>query len=318
MTAPTQPLLRHRADRRTLAFIGAWYVLFATLFVADPSGWAFWLGLVTLASLSWVCAVITHNTVHCPIFVQKAHNRVFQVVLTLTYGHPVSAYVPGHNLSHHKFTQTPRDAMRTYKVRFNWNLLNLLTFFPRVAPGIVLGERAFVGAMRHQKPQWFRQLRIEQAFFFGVTAALLLIDWRRALVWWYVPHLWAAWGIISINYLQHDGCDETHPFNHSRNFVGRLFGWFTFNNGYHTIHHLHPGLHWSLLPEAHAREVVPHMDPRLDEPSIFVYCFKAFIWPGRRRWYDGTAYRLPPQVVDETWVPGPGQPRVEFSMGAEG
>lgn len=311
-------MLRYPADRRTLVFIGAWYVLFVALYAADPSGWGFWLGLVALASLSWICAVITHNTVHCPIFLKKAHNRVFQVVLTLTYGHPVSAYVPGHNLSHHKFTQTARDAMRTTKVRSRFNALNLLLFFPTVAPAIVKGERAFVQAMRTQKPAWFKQLRIEQAFFFGVSALLLVVDWRRALVWWYVPHLWAAWGIISINYLQHDGCDETDPYNHSRNFVGRLFGWFTFNNGYHSIHHAHPGLHWSLLPEAHAREIAPHINPALDAPSIAVYVFKAFIWPGKRRWHDGGAYRLPPKRADETWVPGPGQPKVAFSMGAEG
>ena len=37
---------------------------------------------------------------------------------------PVSMFVPGHNLSHHKYLQKPKDRMRTDKLRFRWNLLN--------------------------------------------------------------------------------------------------------------------------------------------------------------------------------------------------
>ena len=46
------------------------------------------------------------------------------VLLTISYGHPSSTYVPGHNLSHHKYTQSEKDFMRTSKVNFKWNLLN--------------------------------------------------------------------------------------------------------------------------------------------------------------------------------------------------
>ena len=54
--------------------------------------------------------------------------QVWQALLSLTYGHTVSTYVPGHNLSHHKYTQQPKDVMRTTKLRFNWNLWNGLFF----------------------------------------------------------------------------------------------------------------------------------------------------------------------------------------------
>jgi hypothetical protein len=49
------------------------------------------------------------------------------------------------------------------------------------------------------------------------------------------------------------------------------------NNGYHTIHHNRAGLHWSVLHEWHQREVVPRIDPSLDERSMVVYLFRTYV-----------------------------------------
>lgn len=54
----------------------------------------------------------------------------------------------------------------------------------------------------------------------GQQALLFVVDWRRAVVFVLLPHLWAAYGITTVNLLQHDGCDEDDPYNHSRNFEG--------------------------------------------------------------------------------------------------
>ena len=298
--------LRHAADRRSLAFVAAYYSLLVYQWVAGPPrGWLAVLLVLSTCVLSFLCAVITHNTVHAPVFRERAANRVLQVVLSLSYGSAVSAFVPGHNLSHHRFTQTPRDVMRTSKVRHSWNLLNMLEFGVRVAVAITKNDFAYSRAARGRHPAWFRQYKLENFSVLGVTALLLLLDWRKGLVYWLIPHVYAAWGIISMNYLQHDGCDQNHPYNHSRNFVGKWVNWWTFNNGYHGIHHHHPALHWSLLPEVHAREIAPHIAPVLDQKSMFVYLVKTFVWPGRRVSYDGKPVELPPPVPDESWIPEP-------------
>mgnify|MGYP001497374797 CR=1 FL=1 len=80
--------------------------------------------------------------------------------------------------------------------------------------------------------------------------------------------------------------------------------WFTFNNGYHGIHHEHPGLHWSLAPEVHAKEYAPHIDPRLDRKALLPFLFTQYIYPGIRMRYDGTPVVLGPPRQDEPWVPG--------------
>jgi fatty acid desaturase len=309
--------LRFREDRRTLAFISTYFLLLILAWVLNPSLWGALAFMTALSTMAWIGAVITHNTVHCPIFRRKRLNKAFQVVLTLTYGHPVSTFVPGHNLSHHKFVQTPRDVMRTTKVRFKWNLLNILLFFFTIAPAILKGEQAFIKTMRKSNPAWSRQLLIEAGFLIGISAALLVLDWQLFLIYWFFPHFMAGWGIVSINYLQHDGCDVNHPVNHSRNFTGKFFGWWTFNNGYHGMHHEIPGLHWSLLPKAHAERFSPTIHPNLEQKSFFLYIVRTFGWPAKRLAYDDTPYQLPKKSTDENWVPAPGHRLQDVSYGAE-
>jgi fatty acid desaturase len=299
-------VLRYRADIRSLTFVGVYFGLLGLQWVWAPrSAWLAGPLLAATCVASFIGAVITHNTVHCPVFRERWQNRIFQVVLSLTYGHPVSAYVPGHNLSHHKHTQSRRDVMRTSKVRFRWNVLNLLTFALRVGPDIMRGDAAYVKAMRGTHRAWYRQYYVEAGVLLVVSAVLIWLSWQKFLLYWLLPHMYAGWGIITMNLLQHDGTDPESPYNHSRNFVGRALNWVTLNNGYHGIHHMHPGLHWSLLPAAHARELAPHQDPRLDEPSLVRYVWRTFVVPARRLRYDGTPVVLPKEGPDERWIPAP-------------
>jgi fatty acid desaturase len=277
-------------------------VLVATGWVVNPHGWQAALWCVVNCIVSWICAVIAHNTVHCPIFKKRELNRAMQVWISLSYGFPVSEYVPGHNLSHHKFTQKREDVMRTSKVNTGWNLLNFMLFFAAVGPGVTAGNYRYKAMMKKRLPQWNRQLLVELIFVWGVKGVLLLLDWRKALLFYIVPHAFAVWGITTVNYLQHDGCDEDHQYNHSRNFMGRVFNWCTLNNGYHGMHHMRPGLHWSLLPEEHDKVLHPHIDSRLEEPSLAMYMFKAFIWPGRRLRFDGQPVVIEGEGPDHDWV----------------
>lgn len=313
------PSLRFRADRRSLAFLTLYSSSVATGFVL----WGV-LPLPALALLSaftcfaaFVVAVIVHNTVHLPMFHDRRHNRRMQVFLSVAYGHPVSAYVSGHNLSHHTHTQTAKDVMRTSKVRFRWNLLNGLLFFLRVAPDIHRANTAFAAAMKTQRPRWHAQYRLETWVVVGVSVALAALHWKAFLLFFVLPHAFGGWGIVSVNYLQHDGADSASRFDHSRNFTGRALNWVLLNNGYHGIHHMQPGLHWSLLPEAHRASVAPHINPSLDQRSALAYLWRTFVWPGRRSDFRGQPLTSPKKVPDDDWIPRLDEVSRTASWGAE-
>src|SRR4051794_18563860 len=133
-------MLRYRADLRTLGMLTAYAALAVSGFIVRPTGWqaAVWVGTTML--VSWFCAVIAHNVVHSPVFKPRWMNKALQVWVSLSYGFPISDYIPGHNLSHHRFTQAAEDVMRTTKVRFKWNLLNIIFFMAAVTPAILRGN----------------------------------------------------------------------------------------------------------------------------------------------------------------------------------
>lgn len=295
-------MLRYRADLRTLGMLTTYAVLFTSGYVLKPTGWVLLPWVAATALVSWLCAVIAHNVVHTPVFKKRWLNKAMQVWVSLSYGFPISDYIPGHNLSHHRFTQLAEDVMRTTKVRFRWNLLNVVFFMAAVTPAILKGNARYKKLKGPHAREWKRQLLIETVFVWTVKVGLTLLDWRSALLFVWVPHLVANYGIVTINFLQHDGCDETHPVNHSRNFTGGLMNWLCFNNGYHGIHHMEPGLHWSLTPAAHAERVRPTLHPALEQTNLITYVFAAFVYPGKRVTFDGKPVVLPPPEVDRDWV----------------
>lgn len=309
--------LRFTADLRTLGVLMVYLGVSVAAWKLDPHGLACALVVAWLAVNAWLAAVIAHNVVHSPVFTERWMNQAFQVWVSLSYGFPISDYVPGHNLSHHRYTQMREDVMRTTKVRFRWNLLNLLFFLPAVTPAILRGNAEYRKLAGWRSAQWRRQLMLEAVVVWSVKVGLLLLDWRKALLFVVIPHLYANFGVVTINFLQHDGCDPDHPANHSRNFIDPVLNFLAFNNGYHGMHHVTPGLHWSLLPQAHAREIHPQIHPALEQRSLVAYLFRTFVYPGKRITYDGKPVVITNEGPDRSWV-RPGDSELEASDTATG
>ena len=271
-------VLRYRADARSVIVVVGTLALLA----AQWSG-AVRHPLVFAASLAlcFTSCVVNHNHQHCPIFVPALGNRVFGVLVALVTGQPARAIVPMHIGNHHAHNNDDRDFVRTTLVRSRWNLLNLVVF-----PFVAIARYARVKSAdlerwRTAHPSAYRQLRLERMVLYPVLVAALVFRPVDTLVFLAVPYLFGQWAIIAINLVQHDGCDPTSRYNHSRNHVGRFLNWCLFNNGYHTAHHLRPGLHWSELPKFH-REIASRIHPQLGSRSLLLNLARLYVWPGRR------------------------------------
>ena len=296
-------IFRRSEDWRPVATVAAWFALVVGQWLWTPKQLFVLIPLVALTCVTaFLGAVATHNTMHVPIFRAKKLNQIFQVAMTLVYGHPVSSFVPGHNLSHHRYIESQRDVMRTTKARFRWHFLNLLFFMHIVGKDIMRAEISYVRAAWRFDCPWVRQLILETAIWLSGSAVLVLIDWRKFLLYIALPNLYASWGLLAMNMLQHDGADVDSEYNHSRNFVGKWINWWTFNNGFHTIHHHDENIHWSDLPKMHGMMIAPYIHPALVQSSLPKYVFQTFFWPGKRVRLDGTHLPALDPGKDEDWI----------------
>ena len=296
--------LRYAADLRTFGFAFLWFASCIWQWrtrdckeeFQSLAGFGYALVCFCITTLqAFQGGVSVHNAAHCPPFYneQGLANRLFYLMLTIWNGAPVTAYVPGHNLSHHKYLQTRRDIMRTNKVNFGSQALNIIAFFPSILGSIQSNDFKYMQAQRRKGRiiwDWYVQ---EQILFHAVLIALLIADWRKALLIYFLPCGLAKDMLVSLNILQHDGCDAKSKYNHSRNFTSDALNYLLFNNGYHTIHHMKPGVHWSLTKKQHDELVAPYIHPNLLKPSIVGYAIDAHFTGKPRVNYDGTAYTAP-------------------------
>lgn len=277
-------LVKHPAEWRQIGIVATyWSILGAMYFVPACRNVLFF---AAACYFSFLNAVVIHNHMHQGVFKSKTLNLGWRRILSFGALYPATVNIPAHNLVHHHFEDDGQpDWAAPENVSFKWHLLNLI-HFPNVS-----GPNTFSGMQRWAavggRDDVRKQYLYDTGFAFGLTGVLAFFDLWTTLFFIVLPQLYGARGILRINLIQHDGCDVTTEWNHSRNFVGRAFNWIMCNNGYHTIHHNRAGLHWSVLHEWHAREVKPRVDPSLDEPSMLAYLLRTYLFSlGRPRARD--------------------------------
>lgn len=273
---------RFAADYQTLIWV---FVLFPGVALAhyvEPRlvGWLLPVSLY----LGYCAGVISHNHNHCPTFANRGMNDFFSAWVSVFYGYPLFAWIPTHNLNHHKFVNRAGDATIT------WRYTQKHTFF-------VAATYFFVSAYWQSGPikEYFRKARASNGRVYRqvLTQAIAVISGHVGLLTlgialhgvktgllvytfgFGIPAAFALWSMMFTNYIQHVHCDPWSPDNHSRNFVGHFANWFVFQAGYHTVHHENPGTHWSLYPALHAARG-DRIAPELNEPDVITFCLKNY------------------------------------------
>ncbi len=279
--------LRHRADVRTLVWAFVLMPAAAAAQYALPrlAGWLLPLSMY----LAYSAGVIAHNHNHSPTFSGRRMNTLLSTWISFFYGYPVFAWIPTHNENHHKFVDGPGDATSTQRMSRDNDLVAALTFplLSAVAQAPLVAR--FLARAKRRNPRAYATYAWQRlVVFVGHAAGLglgvgLYGPLRGAFVYGSalgLPAAGALWGLMFTNYVQHVDCDPTSRWRRSRDFVSSWMNFFVFDNGFHTVHHERPGLHWSQTRRAHAR-IAHLLDPRLQESSIFGYALREYVFGAR-------------------------------------
>lgn len=276
--------LRNQADYRTILWVGLAVALVAIQYTWPSTVW--FLSPVS-CYLAVACGVISHNHNHQPTFSIKRLNYGFGHLLTFFYGYPTLMWIPTHNLNHHLFTNRPGDATITWR-HTNLNNLWVVLTYPFVS-GFYQSEavKTYIQRTKLKNRKMYARILFQYTFWVGSYGFMLWLAWflhhadgnRTGLYVWFfsvlLPAISSATVIMMFNYVQHVHADAWSDHDHSRNFTSRSFNFLFFNNGYHTAHHQRPGLHWSLLREAH-EQIAPRIDPALNEPSLWWFVIRQY------------------------------------------
>jgi beta-carotene hydroxylase len=266
--------MRNRADVRTLAYLTATVGLFFYQWTRpELANW--WLYPLTLF-FGYSAAVISHNQNHAPMWGKnRLLNLLTNCIIGIFYGHPAIGWVPTHNQNHHKFNNREGDLSISPRYFKRNHLLALITYPTATSMLQTPAIRKYIWEVRKTNPRLFWEAVTEYVVFFGLMIAAFVISWKKALVLLLIPQQLALFLIQCTNYLQHIECDPESQWNHSRNFEGWLLNTVLFNNGYHTVHHFKPGIHWSETPKLH-REMAHRFDPELRVRSMPVFLFDMY------------------------------------------
>src|SRR4051812_11350982 len=167
-------LPRHRADYRTVLWTIMPPALIALQY-ARP-------GLIPY--LWWVscyfalaCGVIAHNHNHCPTFRDKRMNQAFANWISIFYGYPSFAWIPTHNLNHHKYLNTEGDATITWRFTNRHNALVAATYFFVSSYYQSYPIKEFLKKAKANNPALHRRVTTQYFIWGGSYAALLVTAW---------------------------------------------------------------------------------------------------------------------------------------------
>ena len=297
------PRLRSWRDLQSLAYMAALPLL---VWWQWQYGWNLWLYIIELF-LTLGIGVIHHNHTHLRMWQGRWANRVTDYLLTVLQGHPTFVFWPAHVANHHRHRHGPLDAARTY--RFGGDHNHLWGYLLHPLQAVVVLYPLFLrwlAELHLRKPGAFWYCMGQYVLWLTSWAALLALDWRKALLLVIVPQLHGLHWLLATNYLQHAHADGRplaravrHTagtvLNYSRNFEG-LVNPLLFNIGLHTAHHECPQAHWSHLTQLHREQYRHRVDPRLNERGLLTYMLRVFVlglvWkPARSR------SLMPPEAI---------------------
>jgi fatty acid desaturase len=234
----------------------------------SPGSFFVWLPILT--GITFILYSIKHNLIHVALFHSTFLNRIFDYIVGVFTGTSSHGVYVVHIVNHHKENNKKGDWGCTERYHNDFEVVNFLIYIFST-PLIFLRE----------KRQWLKKNSLSaiakkstyESWLILLTYVLMIIfRFESTILYIILPNTLVQLVLVSFNFFQHRQCDPNSKYNHSRNFTGKLLNLVTFNNGYHTAHHLYPSAHWSEYKEIHSN-INQQIDDKYIESNILVYFF---------------------------------------------
>ncbi|MDA0690951.1 MAG: fatty acid desaturase [Nitrospinae bacterium] len=266
-------MLQYKEDIRTLFFMTA---ITALLIVQWKIGEIVLLLYIPCLILAVSVSIMVHNHIHIPLWKSKTLNLLTDYWLTFFYGYPICGWIPTHVMSHHVLNNQDGDTSRTDLVGKNNNILTLLIYPMATTRAQLPSHFVFLKKLWKKNRQRCYKYISQFVVFASMMIIAIIWDWKKALLFIFIPQQTALTTVLFFNYVQHIHADRDSRWNHTRDFIGKPSNYLLLNNGYHGAHHESPKLHWSQLPVLHSK-IENNINPVLIEKNILWFFFRVYI-----------------------------------------
>ena len=254
---------RFREDRLPVALCVALLALDAGAYFLLDSAWlaAGWMALGIFPK-ACICAYGHHHQ-HLATFHQAWLNRLLEVMYGFQTGITSHAWFLHHVVGHHRhYLDQQVDESRWQ--RRDGSKMNVLEY------GLVVALTGYPRAW--QAGRDYPKARRIFLFMLLVQVALLAMlfwhDWRNALLIFLLPMAISLYITAWHTYYHHAGLSTEDDYVACNNIMHRWYNRLTGNLGYHTAHHLRGSVHWSRLPELHAKIAAKIPAERYHQPCL--------------------------------------------------
>lgn len=254
--------LRVMNDKRDLPFIYLLTTIHLSvvpiailLFTPLLQGWWWWLVAIPYFYVSQLYfkgrfGLMFHCICHRKCFkkpYQWIHGYITWIVCPL-FGHAPEGYFSHHMGMHHIENNMEDDTSSTMAYQRD-SVKDFLSYFFKF---LFVGVKNTILYLYHRKrKKLYQRLTIGEYVYFAFCIAMCFVNLKAALMIFIVPLLFARLVMMLGNWTQHSFIDSTNPENlytNSINCINTKYNHICWNDGYHIIHHLRPGMHYTEMP----------------------------------------------------------------------
>lgn len=233
--------------------------------------------------------LMLHCISHRKLF-RKEYNWLNNWIIWIVcpfFGHTPETYFVHHMAMHHVENNMPGDASSTLAYKRD----SLRGFLSYLARFLFLGFRdTFMYLFNRKWKKLYMRLTYGEISFYLFCVGMCFVNLQATLWIFIIPFVFARVVMMIGNWSQHAFVDPHDPEDNAINCINTKYNKTCWNDGYHTVHHHRPFLHYTELPA----EFLKNKD-KFAEQKILVFdgihYLHIFVWLMTKR-YDKLADNL--------------------------
>jgi len=164
------------------------------------------------------------------------------------FGHAPEGYFSHHMGMHHVENNMPEDTSTTMPYQRDSAKDFLVYFFKFLFVGV---KDTLLYLYHRKRKKLYVRFTAGEYLYLAFCIAMCFVNLKATLIVFVIPLLFARLVMMLGNWTQHSFIDSSDPDNlytNSINCINTKYNHTCWNDGYHIIHHLRPGMHYTEMP----------------------------------------------------------------------